>query len=42
MFKRLPRDSAHGALADVGEHCVQQLAEQRCTYARRTVCPPHA
>jgi hypothetical protein len=37
MLKRLARDRAHRALADVREHCVQQLAEQRRTYARRAV-----
>ena len=37
MLKRLARDRPHRVLADVRKHRVQQLAEQRRTYARRTV-----
>jgi hypothetical protein len=39
MSERLARDGAHRALANVGEHGVQELAEQRCTYASTTICP---
>jgi hypothetical protein len=42
MFERLARDGAHRALANVGEHSIQQLAEQRRTYSSTAICPPHA
>jgi hypothetical protein len=38
MFECLSRDGAHGALTDVCEHCVQQLAKQGGAYTCRTVC----
>jgi hypothetical protein len=41
MFERLARDGAHPPLANVGEHGIQQLAKQRCTYASTAICPPH-
>lgn len=41
MFESLPRDGAHRALANVGEHGIQQLAEQRCAYTSAAICPPH-
>ena len=37
VFKRLARDGADCALANVREYCVQQLAEKCRTYAGRAV-----
>jgi hypothetical protein len=42
MSERLARDRAHRALANVGEHSIQQFAEQRCTYTSTAIYPPHA
>jgi hypothetical protein len=41
MFECLAPDGAHCALANVGKHSIQQLAEQRCTYASTAICTPH-
>ena len=40
MSERLARDGAHRALTNVGEHGIQQLSKQRCTYASTAICPP--
>lgn len=39
MSKRLARDGAHRALANVGEHSIQELAEQCRAYTSTTICP---
>ena len=40
VFECLTCNSADRSLANVREDRVQQLTEQRRTYARRAVCPP--
>jgi hypothetical protein len=37
VLERLARDCADSALADVREHCVQQLAKKRRAYSRCAV-----